>query len=124
MQYVDFVKLDDDEKIIDKRLRNWAIWVRPSRGIGSVHPMFRWYRPTEHWEGLGDKTSCDIQDAQAIERVMRELSNPERLSLKWYYLEFSSPTKLCKILNLSLDDLRLIVKKARKSVQAYAKNLA
>lgn len=124
MQYVDFIKLDEDEKAIDKRLRNWAQWVRPSRGFGAVHPMFRWYRPTEHWQGLGDKTACDINDAQAIERVMRDLSNPERISLKWYYIEFSSPTKLCKVLSVSLDDLRLIVKSARKSVQSRAKKSA
>lgn len=117
MQYVDFIKLDDDEKNIDKRLRNWAIWVRPKRGFGAVHPMFRWYRPTEHWQGIGDKSSCDLPDAEAVERVMRELPTIERLSIKWYYIEFSSPTKICKVLGLNLNELRMIVRKARKNLE-------
>lgn len=117
MEYVDFIKLDDDEKNIDKRLRNWAQWVRPKRGFGAVHPMFRWYRPTEHWHGLGDKTGCDLPDAEAVEKVMRDLSQTERLAIKWYYIEFSSPTKLCKILKISLEDLRQLVKRARKNTE-------
>jgi hypothetical protein len=117
MEYVDFIKLDDDEINIDKRLRNWAIWVRPKRGFGAVHPMFRWYRPTEHWEGIGNKSNCDLPDAEAVERVMRELPTIERLAIKWYYIEFSSPTKICKNLGISLTDLRVIVRKARKNLQ-------
>lgn len=117
MEYVDFIKLDDDEKNIDKRLRNWAQWVRPKRGFSAVHPMFRWYRPTEHWQGLGDKTGCDLPDAEAVEKVMRDLSQTERLAIKWYYIEFSSPTKLCKILKISLEDLRQLVKRARKNTE-------
>jgi len=117
MEYVDFIKLDDDERNIDKRLRNWAQWVRPSRGLGAVHPMFRWYRPTEHWEGLGNKSGCDLPDAEAVEKVMRDLSQTERLAIKWYYIEFSSPTKLCKNLNISLDELRQLVKRGRKNTE-------
>jgi hypothetical protein len=116
MEYIDFIKLDDDEIKIDQRLRNWAIWVRPSRGYGTVHPMFRWYRPTEHWQGIGAKSNCDLQDAEAVERVMRDLNQVERLAIKWYYIEFSSPTKICKVLQLSLADLKMIVKRARKNI--------
>jgi DNA-directed RNA polymerase specialized sigma24 family protein len=119
MEYVDFFKLDEDEKKIDKRLRNWAMWVRPKRGFGAMHPMFRWYRPTEHWQNLSDKTNCDIKDAEAVEKVMRQLTQLERVSIKWYYIELSSPTKICKILKVDLTTLRSIVKKARKSLQSF-----
>jgi hypothetical protein len=119
MDYVDFFALDESDKKIDRRLKNWAVYVRPKRGYGSVHPMFRWYRPTEVWNGNPNSFSIDLPDAELLEKTMRELSPVNRIALKWFYVENIPPTKVCKILQVNLYDLKLFVSNGRKQLQSY-----
>lgn len=119
MDYVDFFALQEGEQKIDRRLKNWAIYVRPKRGFGSVHPMFRWYRPTEVWNGNANTFSIDLPDAELLEKAMRNLSPVNRIALKWFYVENTSPTKVCKTLKINLQDLKNFVSNGRKQLQSY-----
>jgi len=119
MDYVDFFALDEGEKKIDRRLKNWAVYVRPRRGFGSVHPMFRWYRPNEIWNGNPNSFSLDLPDAELVEQTMRKLSPVNRIALKWFYVENIPPTKVCKNLQINLYDLKLFVSNGRKQLQSY-----
>lgn len=119
MDYVDFFALQEGEQKIDRRLKNWAIYVRPKRGFGSVHPMFRWYRPTEVWNGNANSFSIDLPDAELLEKAMRNLNPVNRIALKWFYVENTSPTKVCKTLKINLQDLKNFVSNGRKQLQSY-----
>jgi DNA-directed RNA polymerase specialized sigma24 family protein len=119
MDYVDFFALQDGEQKIDRRLKNWAMYVRPKRGYGSVHPMFRWYRPTEVWNSNSKSFSIDLPDAELLEKAMRNLSPVNRIALKWFYVENTSPTKVCKILKVNLQTLKDFVSNGRKQLQSY-----
>lgn len=119
MDYVDFFAIEQGEQRIDARLKNWARYVRPQRGFSATHPMFRWYKSTEQWAGGGSGIQIDIQDAQALENRMRDLSPVNRIALKWYYVENGTPTKICKVLKVNLHDLKKFVSNGRKQLQSY-----
>lgn len=119
MDYVDFFALQEGEHKIDARLKNWSVYVRPRKGYGSVHPMFRWYRPTEVWNGNPNSFSLDLPDAELLEGAMRHLSNVNRIAIKWFYVENTSPTKVCKILDINLHTLKNYVSSGRKQLQSY-----
>jgi hypothetical protein len=83
--YVDFDRIETHQLPIHDRLRNWGMWVsvRPQK---QCHPMFRLYHPAQHWEAKEFRETCDILDAQRMEKVVGTLPMPFAYSLRWFYV--------------------------------------
>jgi hypothetical protein len=80
----DFHAIRTEHVWVHERLQNWARWVRPGRGGGAVHPMFRHYRPDGYAE-VSASTPIDSLDGQAVERCVVALPAAQRTALQWCY---------------------------------------
>lgn len=101
---IDFARVEPHQTAIHDRLRNWARWVvvRPQ---SRVHPMFRYYRPAQHWEPKEFRETCDILDAAAMEKIVYKLPEWHREAIRWWYVYGGPPSRACKALGLSYDGL-------------------
>lgn len=90
----DFHHIEPHQAAIHERLRNWARWVsvRPQR---MVHPMFKMYRPAQHWDPKEFREPCDLIDAQAIEKLVGTLPPPFAFALRWAYV-YSFPVGVAR----------------------------
>lgn len=111
--YVDFSHVDEKHREIHGRLENWA---RACHGGGgsSALPMFRLYRPDEHWEGEAASIPIDHADAGKIARGVFMLPKPHGMAIGWCYVKKSPPRKACQALGVTMEGLWLYVRDGRQ----------
>lgn len=115
---VDFTKVKPEHEAIHDRLLNWARWCRGSKGQ-NVHPMFRQYR-NGYFEASPARSYSDTVDAVAVQKVMKDIPEPQRIALQWFYVRPGSPTRVCFALGVNKADLLELIHRGR----TMAKNLA
>lgn len=113
---VDFTKVKPEHEAIHDRLINWARWCKGSNS-GNVHPMFRQYR-NDYWEPAPAQTSSNVIDAVEVQKIMKDIPEPQRIALQWFYVVKCGPRKFCMALGESMAGLETLVHNGR----AMAKN--
>lgn len=115
---IDFNIVKPEHESIHKRLENWGRWCKPGSG-GNVHPMFRQYR-NSYFEASPARSTSNTLDAVAIQKIMKDIPEPQRIALQWFYVKPISPTRVCFALGVNKADLLELVHRGR----TMAKNLA
>lgn len=115
---IDFNIIKPEHDDIHKRLENWGRWCKGS-AHGNVHPMFRQYR-NGYFEATPTRSYSDTVDAVSIQKVMKDIPEPQRIALQWFYVRPGSPTRVCFALGVNKADLLELVHRGR----TMAKNLA
>ena len=101
----DFARVEEHQLPIHERLRNWARWcsVRPR---SQIQPMFRQYRSHAwQWHTPELRETCDLIDAQALEKVVSTLPIKHRAAVRWAYVWRHQPYVVCR--ELALDPVGL-----------------
>jgi DNA-directed RNA polymerase specialized sigma24 family protein len=109
---VDFHFVPQQQEAIHLRLLNWARAQRSSSGQ-SCAPMFRQYRSSDQWATPNASSPVDQRDAAKINKAWQQLPAKHRASLGWHYVTPSSPTKACKAIGCTMEDLARLVVDAR-----------
>ena len=115
---IDFNVIKPEHMNIHKRLDNWARWCKGSNS-GNVHPMFRQYR-NGYFEATPAASYSDTVDAVAIQKAMKDIPEPQRIALQWFYVKPGSPARVCMALGVSKLDLLELIHQGR----AMMKNVA
>lgn len=115
---IDFNIIKPEHEDIHKRLENWAKWCKGSNS-GNVHPMFRQYR-NGYFEPSPARSYSDTVDAVAVQKVMKDIPEPQRIALQWFYVRPGSPMRVCFALGVNKADLLELIHRGR----TMAKNLA
>lgn len=111
---VDFHAVPEDQKEMDASLKNWAAWVKP-RSPSWVSPMFRQAMSgARQWHQPEIRETCDVLAAQAIEKAVFHLPERHRTAIRWHYVFPVSPSKVCRELGTSMDDLASLVRDGRR----------
>jgi hypothetical protein len=113
---VDFHHVEEIHAEIHKRLENWGRWCR-GRPQSQVSPMFRLYRPDEHWEGQSASIPVDKIDAQRVAKGVSGLPQMHRHSVSWFYVSPCSPGKAARAIGTSLAGLALYVNDSRSMLK-------
>ena len=118
MKKPDLFKIPENQREIDSRLNNWAMWVTP--GIGrAVCPMFKMAKSnSRQWHQPEIRPTCDTKDAQKIEKAIRLIPNTSQTLLRWYYVFRGPEVKIRRKLNLSHEELMISVIAARNLLQS------
>lgn len=104
-QAIDFAKVEPHQHAIHERLRNWAMWVVPRAGY-AISPMFRGYRSHAwQWHTPEIRETCDMLDAQAIEKLVGGLPPKHRSAVRWAYVYRVTPAIAARELGLSYEGL-------------------
>jgi hypothetical protein len=82
---IDFNRVEPHQQAIHDRLVNWAMWVTV-RPHSRVQPMFRYYRPAQHWHEKEYRATCDTLDAMEMEKVVGSLPPSHAFALRWFYV--------------------------------------
>ena len=111
---VDFFEVKDDQRAMDARLSNWAIWAN-GRGHSEVSPMFRLYRaPMEAGDCNAGGPPVDAMDAQRVSKGVSALPAPHRAALNWYYIVKCGPKRACLALGTNMQGLAQFVSDGRR----------
>lgn len=107
---IDFHAVPEHQLAMDARLYNWARAQRSKTGQDCA-PMFRQYRSSDQWAGSAAASSpVDQRDAAKINKAWQQLPGNHRAAIKWHYVTPGSPTKACRAIGCTMDDLaRLVV---------------
>lgn len=93
MTKIDLTRIEDHQRTIHARLLNWASWSY-ERPCSIVQPMFAQYRSNaRQWHAPEFRETCNIFDAQFIEKAVCKLPEKNRLAIKWFYIERTHPGK-------------------------------
>jgi hypothetical protein len=111
-QPIDFHAVPHEHRHIDRRLLNWARWVR-DRPQGFVHPMWRAYKSSEVWASEPG-IPVDSLDAADLERSVSALPERHRDALRWSYVYRGRPWKMCRALGVSEDGLAGLIRDGRQ----------
>lgn len=110
---VDFFAVEPKHYKIHERLINWARWCH-SPQWGRVQPMFRLYRPDDHWEGQEPRNPVDGLDATKIQKAMAHLPQNHCFALGWCYVKRSNPKKAAAGLGVNMQGLASLVVDGRQ----------
>jgi DNA-directed RNA polymerase specialized sigma24 family protein len=111
---VDFHHVEDHQRDMDKRLQNWARWVKP-RSPSWVSPMFRQARSNAwQWHTPEVRETCDMLDAQAMEKAVAALPEKHRTAIRWHYVYPVQPFKVQKALGVTEQALYGLVRDGRE----------
>jgi hypothetical protein len=109
---VDFHFVPQQQEAIHLRLLNWARAQRSSTGSACA-PMFRQYRSSDQWATPNASSPVDQRDAAKINKAWQQLPAKHRASVAWHYVTPGSPTKACKAIGCTMEDLARLVVDAR-----------
>jgi DNA-directed RNA polymerase specialized sigma24 family protein len=110
---VDFFLVEPKHVKMHERLVNWARWAH-SPQWGRVQPMFRLYRPAEHWEGQPVSNPVDSLDAAKIQKAVAKLPDKHRSAIGWNYVKRNNPKRAAQSLGVSLQGLAELVSDGRQ----------
>ncbi|ARU04738.1 hypothetical protein CCO03_08660 [Comamonas serinivorans] len=112
---VDFGKVHESHRAIDKRLTNWAKWCGRDVATIGTSPMFRLMPRVGRAEaGVPVAIDADQVDATRIAAGVAKLPERHRHVLSWCYIKPSSPVRMAKALGLSTDGLWTLLTAARQ----------
>ena len=112
----DFARVEPHQIAIHDRLRNWARWcaVRPQ---SRVHPMWMNARSNAwQWHTPEHRETCDLIDAQALEKVVGTLPPKRRAAVRWAYVWRHSPAVMVRELGLTYDGLYRHLRDGRQMI--------
>lgn len=113
-KYVDFHVIDSSHSKVHERLLNWVRWVRVRPELGwKMAPFWRLVKWERKGESQGFRETCDVLDAEATEKVIRDLPEPNRTAIRWWYVKASNPKKAAQELGISLERLSDIIHQTR-----------
>jgi DNA-directed RNA polymerase specialized sigma24 family protein len=110
---VDFFQVEAKHIKIHERLVNWARWAH-SPQWGRVQPMFRLYRPDEHWEGQSPISSVDTLDAAKIQKAVSKLPEKHRSAIGWNYVKRNNPKRAAQELGVNVQGLAQLIADGRQ----------
>lgn len=116
---IDFNVIKPEHEAIHQRLENWARWCKGSNS-GNVHPMFRQYR-NGYWEPAPTPTSSNVIDAVEVQKIMKDIPEPQRIAIQWFYVKPGSPKKVCFALGVNKRDLLELIHQGRTMMKNVAK---
>lgn len=106
---IDFHAVPEHQLAMHDRLTNWARAQRSREGQ-SCAPMFRQYRSSDQWAAPAASSPVDQRDAAKINKAWQQLPGNHRAAVKWHYVTPGSPSKACRAIGCTMDDLaRLVV---------------
>lgn len=114
-QAVDFFHIPSEQTEIHARLVNWARWASPGHR-GSVHPMFRGYRPYLYPEPASS-SPINTLDAAQVQKIMCRVPERHRIAVQWYYIINGSPARICRAMGVNPAGLAQMVVEARTMVR-------
>ena len=111
---IDFHAIPPHQDAIHADLLNWAIYCHGGNPP-AVSPMFRDYRPERSatYNPPNPRPECDWPRAMRTNGQVRNLPEPNRLAVHWYYIQKWSPAKATKTIGVSYEELALLVIAAR-----------
>lgn len=113
-QTIDFARVEDHQIPIHERLRNWARWVAVMPQ-SQVHPMFRQYRSHAwQWHTPEHRETCDLLDAQWLEKQVAKLPVDHREAVRWAYVYRCTPATAARSLKLSYEGLYRYLRDGRQ----------
>lgn len=113
-KYVDFHVIDPLHSKVHERLLNWARWVKVRPDLGwKMAPFWRLIKKERVGEELAIRETCDILDAEMVEKAIRILPEPNRTAIRWWYVKADNPKKAAQALGLSLSGLSDIISQTR-----------
>lgn len=113
---VDFAYVPTHQAEIHERLENWAKWQRGGHP-GNVHPMFREYRPRNAESAPSAASEVDGLDAVAIQKVMKDIPQRQRIAVQWCYVKRGNPVPVCVALGVSKAGLLELITTGRTMVK-------
>lgn len=110
----DFHFVPEDQIAIDKRLENWAAFVRV-KNFSWVSPIWKLGKSNgRQWHEPEFRLQCDTLDGMVIERAVGQLPDIHRSSLRWAYVYKHHPAKFCQQHGLSKNALAQIISDGRR----------
>lgn len=111
---VDFFAVPEDQRGMDQRLSNWAIWAN-GKGHSEVSPMFRLYRaPLQAGDCNAGGLPVDAMDARKLSSAVAALPAPHRAALGWSYIVRCNPGRACRELATNMQGLAQYVNDGRR----------
>lgn len=112
---IDFHAVEQHQREIDARLRNWGIWCNGSTAP-MTSPMFRMTPPPPRVRGdlAYMSNNVDRMDAAAMAKAVAALPGPHRTALNWCYVKPVSPKRACQALGTTMDGLAMFVRDGRQ----------
>lgn len=112
---VDFHHVEEHQRDMDKRLENWSLWLRVTDGLGRPHPMWANCKSNAwQWHPPEIRETCDMIDAQRMEKLVYSLPEKFREAIRWSYVYKFPPAKACRALAVTMDGLQLLVRNGRQ----------
>lgn len=116
--YIDFNQVPPEHTEIDRRLRNWARWLRPGEAP-AVAPGFELYRSPARARGAEHTWATDVPDggdAVRINSLVMTLPTDRRAALTWAYCKPVNPGRAARDLGVTLEVLAWLLRDARQRI--------
>lgn len=120
--YVDFFLVAQGHEAVHEDLENWGRWCH-SRPTGSMHPMFRWAKPAQHWEAINPASPVDKIKAQRTEKLVAAMPHKPQFAIRWSYVFRTPPRKAANALGVTLEGLALLVRDGRQMILTADKKM-
>ena len=121
-EIVDFNHVPTHQIEIDKRLCNWARWVRVRRIAWPMQPMFRNAKTPRGWDADPHiALLVNTLDGHVIEKAVAALPDKRRALVRWLYVfPWVPDTVMRRELGLTRQDARDEINKARDMLRNTA----
>lgn len=115
MTHIDFHAVADRHFAIDRRLIEWARWVRVRPQAWRSQPMWRGYQSmARQWHAPEVSTPINTLQAHEIERAVSLLPEKHRVAIRWAYVFAYIPVSVVRReLGVTKDDLLKLLTDAR-----------
>lgn len=111
---IDFLEIEDKHQAIHRKLENWGLWLKPNHS-GQVHPMFQQAQSnSRQWHAPEIRDTCNILEAQEIEKAVFHLPVAQREAVRWFYVRKGCPLRKAKQLGVSQLGLKELTRDARQ----------
>ena len=109
----DFFYVDPKHDAVDKRLQNWADWVRV-RAPSWVAPIWRLGKPAgRQWHVPEYRATCDLLDAAEMEKAVYKLPKLHRDAIRWCYVYRYGEQRFRREQGLTADRLMEVIHQGR-----------
>lgn len=121
-RYVDFNQIEPQHNDVHIRLNNWAAWLRVKSGGGYTQsPIWKKFRSAAwQWHPPEYRESCDILDAQRVEKMVSALPTGPRDTLRWWYVYGGGPGKVAAQMGVSKQTLMVYLQEGRDALAKQA----